>query len=681
MPNLGRVGLCLALVAAMGTAGCGGGGETCTPEASTTCVQGVTYWLDSCGGRGEVDQNCICGCADDGLACRSQCPCVPDCAGKECGDDGCEGSCGTCTAPEACDEAGRCVCTPACTDKCCDSDGCGGTCPDACASGTHCEAGTCDCAPDCTDGAMRCTGEVLETCTSNVWHTVVDCATAAQVCEGGACVTCHSGDSQCNADAVEVCTAGSWTQALDCTVSNKICHEAACLTCVPASVLCTGTMVETCANDSWEAVVDCALADRECVDGECIPCTNGTLRCTEDVLEICTADAWQTVIDCAAQGQMCLDEACQAICTPDCAGKNCGSDGCEGSCGDCTAPEFCDASGQCQPEQCQPTNEGIEACDQVDNDCDGQVDEDFATGTACDGIGECGQGQLECLTTDSAICSTDLGGSQFILLPELCDGLDNDCDGEVDEELAPSDTCEAGLQVHDGIDNNCNGLVDEPGGCMVPIPGSSVWIDSFESTVFGNADCTGARYGESADDYPAGWPADGLATTVLYACSLPGLVPSGRLSWYRAQRACQAQGKRMCSRAEWTAACGGLSLQAFPYGESFQVGTCGDFSIGGQPQEAGTLSGCVSPAGSNDMSGNLTEWVADVCSWDASMTTQMGGSVFCDYSGSACDAGSPEQADFLLELYGCGQPGTNSWCDSPASSLAYYGGRCCWDGP
>ena len=32
--------------------------------------------------------------------------CTPDCTAKECGDDGCGGSCGTCTAPETCGGGG-----------------------------------------------------------------------------------------------------------------------------------------------------------------------------------------------------------------------------------------------------------------------------------------------------------------------------------------------------------------------------------------------------------------------------------------------------------------------------------------------------------------------------------------------------------------------------------------------
>ncbi len=36
------------------------------------------------------------------------CPCIPDCTGRECGDDGCGGSCGSCADGEACNEEGIC---------------------------------------------------------------------------------------------------------------------------------------------------------------------------------------------------------------------------------------------------------------------------------------------------------------------------------------------------------------------------------------------------------------------------------------------------------------------------------------------------------------------------------------------------------------------------------------------
>lgn len=69
--------------------------------------------------------------------------CTPDCAGKQCGDDGCQGSCGTCGSGYSC-SAGSCIptCTPSCAGKECGSDGCTGTCG-SCGSGATCTNGTC----------------------------------------------------------------------------------------------------------------------------------------------------------------------------------------------------------------------------------------------------------------------------------------------------------------------------------------------------------------------------------------------------------------------------------------------------------------------------------------------------------------------------------------------------------
>ena len=67
--------------------------SSCVPHDSQYCDEGVFYWADSCGNLEEVIEQCQCGCLADHTACDPDCSCTPDCAGKECGDDGCEGLC------------------------------------------------------------------------------------------------------------------------------------------------------------------------------------------------------------------------------------------------------------------------------------------------------------------------------------------------------------------------------------------------------------------------------------------------------------------------------------------------------------------------------------------------------------------------------------------------------------
>ena len=87
---------------------CGGGGTTTDP-ADSSCE-------GNCGGQAKSGCYCDDECADFGDCCEdieAKCggaaACVPQCDGKACGDNGCDGTCGVCAGGAVCNASGECV--------------------------------------------------------------------------------------------------------------------------------------------------------------------------------------------------------------------------------------------------------------------------------------------------------------------------------------------------------------------------------------------------------------------------------------------------------------------------------------------------------------------------------------------------------------------------------------------
>jgi len=131
-------------VQACGDDGCGGSCGECLlgsycfdgicgqPQPSASCV-------GNCNSVAPAGCSCAAGCHEAGTCCIDVdyvCGCLPNCAGKACGDDGCGGICGVCEGGETCDGDGQCV---------------GSLCgPEACSGNGVClpEDGSCLCFDD-----------------------------------------------------------------------------------------------------------------------------------------------------------------------------------------------------------------------------------------------------------------------------------------------------------------------------------------------------------------------------------------------------------------------------------------------------------------------------------------------------------------------------------------------------
>jgi len=171
-----------------------------------------------------------------------------------------------------------------------------------------------------------------------------------------------------------------------------------------------------------------------------------------------------------------------------------------------------DASSDCNDANPAINPGAVEACDGIDDNCDGQVDEgcpSCTVGGPCgEDVGACTKGSYDA----NCQCIGMVGPTS-----EICDGIDNDCDGTTDEGIATSSCpnqagvcggsttlCQGGQLLDcgsvyamnpdyeavetrcDGLDNDCDGQVDE--SCAVDMDGDGYSppadCDDFNATVY-----------------------------------------------------------------------------------------------------------------------------------------------------------------------------------------------------
>ncbi len=593
-----------------------------------TCTGRVPRLPETCNGK---DDDCN-GLVDDS----------PTDVGADCGS-----SVGECKKGKTVCQQGSIVCTggtdpksETCNGK---DDDCNGAVDDN-AQGVGQPCGQSATAP-CRMGSTQCVGGVL-TCSGNIDPQPETCDGVDNNCNGIVDDSVAGAGQPCGASNVYPCAYGTkrcQNGQLVCTGSIDPIPEV----CNGIDDDCDGVIDATGSQPPADSVgacnvpptppgnatTPCAAGQKKCQGGTvvCLGSTPGSTLPLPGVVDTCNVNAncdgqltnqpnlLTDVYNCGACGNDCYSGTLNELWT--CDTGMCKFTGC--------TPGFYDLDSNHKDCEYQCTFVSLqESCNGKDDNCDGKIDENVDA-TAPNKAQTCGISpsatRPECTTQVSLTCQGKDGWKctfpQYVCPggcspdDEICDAYDNDCDGQLNENVSnygkpcasddgkppPGDgacrttgtydcngptatKCNATkadckslpggcTELCDGIDNDCDGAVDETAyeehldntfvrPAVVQVA-ASLWMFQYEASrtnATASAAGTGDGYFCTANCTDGSGNAIPVAPTgatldKTRACSLPSRLPWFNVTPIESEQVCGALGGHVCTVADWQTAC------------------------------------------------------------------------------------------------------------------------------